>query len=148
MNRLSYFILLILILFLACTRKTEGTASGLPTSSEALTFAQKVEEAHQLSIWQSKQALSFDIALYFRGKGRLIGNILMETNFSRIKITANDGSVMVFKDQQAYVHPADSKFRTPRFDLLTWPYFLAVPFKLSDPGGHMSAIVLLSIDSL
>jgi hypothetical protein len=47
-----------------------------------------------------------------------------------------DGTTLVFDGSRAWVKPAEKRFPPgARFHLLTWPYFLAVPFKLDDPGA-------------
>jgi hypothetical protein len=47
----------------------------------------------------------------------------------------------VWDGGDAWVKPADTPFAEgkPRFHLRTWTYFLAVPFKLRDPGSSLRA---------
>ena len=48
----------------------------------------------------------------------------------------SDSTVLVFNNGDAWVSPADADLpgAPARFHVLTWPYFVAAPYKLDDPG--------------
>ena len=53
------------------------------------------------------------------------------------RMESEDGTVMVFDGQNAYISPDTSSYQRARFDVLTWPYFLTAAYKLSDPGTNI-----------
>ncbi|MEM9596851.1 MAG: hypothetical protein AAGD06_21455 [Acidobacteriota bacterium] len=100
-------------------------------------FVGAIEAAHGADAWWSQRAVSADIAVDFGGQRVLEGRLLTDTPGGRVRIELVDGSVMVFDGKDAWTSPADSAAQGARFHLLTWPYFLAAPMKLRDPGTHL-----------
>jgi len=130
-----------LILFSSCDMATEEEKTTPSEDAENTSM----ETAHNRSVWEQKEVLSFDMVLYFGGRERLRGNVLMQTNFEKIRIRTADSVDMYWVDNAAYIYPESDRYPSPRFDLLTWPYFLAVPFKLSDPGTQLERIDSMSM---
>jgi len=60
-----------------------------------------------------------------------------ETSTGRARIETSDGLTMVWDGETAWVAPEDTQYDRPRFDILTWPYFLALPYKLRDAGTRI-----------
>lgn len=143
---LNFLLTFFLVFFFSCAKEKPGQTDSDHQEEES-TFAQKIEKAHNQPGWNSKKALEFDLKLIFRGEERLNAHIVMETNFKRIKFLTRDSTELYFVDNEAYIFPSDADYQgNPRFDLLTWPYFLTAPFKLSDPGTKMQAEDSLSLD--
>jgi len=100
--------------------------------------------AHGKRVWVTKPAFEADVRLEFGGGAVFEGSMLYEIGGGRVRfeITGAGGEdlVLVFDGEKAWVSPASSEFPRARFHLLTWPYFLAVPFKLDDPGARFESI--------
>jgi hypothetical protein len=114
------------------------TAFSSPSLAE--TFAGKVEKAHGANSWRSAEAVKTDIAINFGGKLRLEGEMLSNTEASKSHFKLKNGSEIVFDGTTAWLSPADDERQRARFDALTWPYFLAAPFKLNDPGTQIEEL--------
>ncbi|MCI4667494.1 MAG: hypothetical protein MRZ79_04980 [Bacteroidia bacterium] len=138
MTRSILFLLPPLLLMFSCATPYENSEKKT-VDSKVLSFSKKIEAAHNLSGWNEKQALSFDFQLFFGGQERLNAKILMEPDFGRISIKTKDGAEMYYLEDKTYLFPEDAAYKNPRFDVLTWPYFLAVPFKLNDPGTQLAS---------
>ncbi len=102
-------------------------------------FADQIGSAHGADAYRSHTALRADVTVTFGGKVILSGVIIFDTPVGQSRIETADGVVMVFDGKDAYVSPADAPVPPgmARFQLLTWPYFVAAPFKLADPGTHI-----------
>lgn len=103
------------------------------------TFAQSVENAAGKTAYLKHAAVAANIHLRFGGKDRVVGTMIFETAGDRSRIDFQDGSVMLFDGREAVVSPPDHPAKKPRFELLTWPYFFELAFKLSDPGARLQA---------
>lgn len=105
----------------------------------AAGYAKPIEKAHGIENWKSKKAISYDIEIAFGGNVIFSGHSIFEIGAERVRLEAEDGTVMVWDGQDAWYTPADKEFKgpPPRFHLRTWTYFLSVPFKLRDPGAHL-----------
>jgi len=104
-----------------------------------------IETAHGKAAWQSHDAVRFDIDLSMGGKQILDATIVFEIGRERVRLVAKDGSyTAVWDGNDAWYWPADAEMPgpPPRFHLRTWTYFLAAPFKLRDPGTHLSPVDL------
>jgi len=110
------------------------TFAKTPPSSD---FAQRIETAHGLAAWQAHKAVRAHIKIEMGGQSVLQGTMLFDTPVGKSRIKLDDGTVMVFDGQDAWVSPSDSPLEGARFHLLTWSYFLAAPMKLRDPGSHL-----------
>ncbi|NUP88503.1 MAG: hypothetical protein HUU25_01635 [Candidatus Sumerlaeia bacterium] len=109
--------------------------SGAPATAEE--FAGAIERAHGIDAWRSHRAVEASIEVIFGGETRLHGVMTFETQSMRVRIDQHSGTRLVFDGDRAWVSPGTADFDSARFHLLTWPYFLAVPFKLRDPGTHI-----------
>ena len=102
-------------------------------------FVETVEEAHGRAAWYAHKALETGITASFGGETFLEGTLLMTPDMGRVRIEHRDGTVLHWTGEEAFISPAASGFEEGRFHVLTWPYFLAAPFKLSDPGANVAA---------
>ncbi|MGD1845139.1 MAG: hypothetical protein ACFB10_07070 [Salibacteraceae bacterium] len=92
------------------------------------------EKAHHKSTFMDKGMVAYDLVLTFGGKERFRGRIWQTTEGSRIRLEEEGGRILVYKDAEVRMQPMEAKSAGARFDVLTWPYFFAFPYKLSDPG--------------
>ncbi len=117
---------------------TIGLATPAPAASDTDAFVEKIETAHGADAWRQHAALETRLRVSGFGGGTIIdGTVLFDTPVGRSRIEPTGGVVMVFDGRRAWVWPPDAEVRRARFHLLTWPYFLAAPFKLRDPGVHL-----------
>lgn len=106
----------------------------------AAAFAAPIEKANGLAVWRAQDALQVDVVAKWGGQTILDGRMTFPTDLSRSRLRRADGSIAVFDGEHAWVSPATAKLGGARFHLLTWPYFLAVPMKLRDPGTHLEPL--------
>jgi hypothetical protein len=66
--------------------------------------------------------------------------MLMKTDMSRTRFERADGAVAIWDGSDAWVAPASADFPRARFHVLTWPYFLSAPMKLTDPGTYLEPL--------
>lgn len=111
---------------------------NLPTTPEEILI-QGVQRAHGAKAWSGKPALRTDIHIEFGGNEFLSGTMTFDTTSGLSRLELKDETVLVFDGARAWISPAASELTGARFHLLTWPYFLAAPFKLADPGTHLES---------
>ncbi len=114
-----------------------GAAAEPATPADGAAFAQAIEQAQGSATFRAQAALSYDFELEFGGKPALAGRVLMRTDLSRVRIDLPSGPVLLWDGTDAWVSPAAAVVPRARFHLLTWPYFLAAPHKLRDPGTRL-----------
>jgi hypothetical protein len=114
-------------------------ADAATTAAEAFAaaFAAPIEAAHGKEAWERAQAVSAGLSVAMGGNQVLAGRLLFTPQVGRSRIELADGTLAVFDGEGAWVSPAAAALPQARFHLLTWPYFLAAPFKLRDPGAHL-----------
>ena len=106
--------------------------AAAPTLADCMPH--KVEAAHGGEIWNGKQAFEAQIVVEFGGNKLIDGRMLTDTAVGKARFELRDGTVLVFDGADAWKAPAGAPFERTRFHVLTWPYFLAAPMKLDDPG--------------
>jgi hypothetical protein len=120
---------------------TEAASPSRPAlSREADQFIRVIEKAHGASRWARRAAFEAYLEVDFGGKDVIDGWLLMDTAAHRSRLKLRDGTVAVFDGQAAWVTPASVDIPRARFHLLTWPYFIAVPFKLRDEGAILQVM--------
>lgn len=125
-------------LLLAIAALFTGTSQADAESPAA--FAAAIEAAHKATRYRTQEALACNIEVSFGGKTMLQAEMLMDTPAGRSRLTLTDGSEIIFDGRTAWVTPADATIPMARFHALTWPYFLAAPYKLRDPGSHLASL--------
>ncbi|WP_034921474.1 hypothetical protein [Gillisia sp. CAL575] len=108
--------------------------------SPAVAFAQGIESAHNKTAWNKNKAVSFDISLTFGGQERLNGKITSLTNSTKVRVDKNNNTQLIYDGNEVYLCPADAEPKGARFDMFTWQYFFAIPFKLTDPGTNWETL--------
>jgi len=114
-----------------------STQPGAKSIDDIRLFARDIEIAHGKSAWRDVKAVQADMVVTFQGTEMINGTMLYEPSTGRARFDLVDGTTMVFDGKHAWIAPAESGKGGARFHLLTWPYFLAVPFKLRDPGTNL-----------
>jgi hypothetical protein len=117
------------------TRPTTRPAERPATTGPGI--AGRIEAAHGLAAWQSARAVEADLAVTFGGAPVLSGSMLYDHHTNKVRIDVADKAMLFFDGKRAWVSPASADVPRARFHLQTWPYFLAAPFKLQDPGTHL-----------
>jgi hypothetical protein len=122
------------------TPAAEASPSVEAPAREVHPFAQPIEAAQGAKAFRSHEALRFEFALRYQGDPdiELLLEVIMKTDMSRIRMQKANGDKLIWDGAYAYVSPADADWARPRFTVLTWPYFLCAPFKLSDPGTQLT----------
>ncbi len=140
-------LLLFSVLLLSCNQNKEtsnrnsihvepDSAIDIREISPSEAFAESIQKAHNKEDWDKENVVSFKINLKMGGVERLNAHIFSSTNSSRIRIDKNDGSSLYYDGSQVYQSPADAPTESTRFDMFTWQYFFALPFKLRDEGTN------------
>ncbi len=152
MNKLLIAIITIATSVVSCKMevdKTEGTAntqlvqeqSGSIDKNEveysAIKEVKTMELAHGKASFLSQDVVSFKIKLSFNGAPRLDGRISMSTDSRQVLINKNDGSTIYYDGEDVWFTGESSNDQKARFDALTWSYFFALPFKISDQGTQI-----------
>ena len=116
-----------------------------PASAEQASAAEVVEaiaSAHGEADWDAHMGFTSRFSVDFGEKIQLAGRMTFDTAVGRARMELDDGTVIVNDGTTCWVSPADAPLPPgmARFHSLTWPYFLAMPFKLDDPGTHVKAV--------
>ncbi len=111
-------------------------------AKDANAFLDKLENAHGFNTWYDQGTISARIDLNFRGNDRLDGTMHLSPSMDRVLIKPDDGRKVGYDGETVWLSPSDAEWKSARFDIFTWPYFIAAQFKFSDPG----AIVTLEED--
>ena len=109
---------------------------GLAASAEASTQRiQAIEKAHAVGTYEKQAVVKADMVIDF-GPMHLEGTIWFTPSTSNIRLELDGGQTIVYDGQTAWLSPKDAEVPgpPPRFHVLTWPYFVAAPYKLDDPG--------------
>lgn len=126
---------------------TQIQSSPDPATAAATAFIEEIKQAHHAPKFFAHSAIAFDLKLSFGGKSRLTGRVTMLTNSTKVKLERNDGATVLFDGEKVYRYPNDTNWPRARFDVLTWMYFFAAPYKLGDPGSQMELLGRFPLDS-
>ena len=136
-------LLIIALLSIGCGY--QGSSSSKPSKPKELPprdvhpFTVAIEEAHQAQNWFKHEAMQFEFAMRF-GDNTLLAEVTMDRDFGRVKFVTDKQESIVWDGEKLFLSPADAEWSNPRFDIFTWPYFFAVPFKLNDPGTRLDSL--------
>lgn len=95
----------------------------------------------------SHQAISYDLNVVFKGSEPLDAKVTMLTNSTKIKMVFPDSSAVIYDGNNVYVTPKTSEKPMARFNIFTWPYFFALPFKLTDEGTKWGNLEQMDVNS-
>ncbi len=108
-------------------------------------FVLPIEKAHNAAAWRTKDAVKATFRSTMGGKVRLEGTMLTNTTVSKTRLELKNGTVIVFDGKSCWLSPPDAGLERARFHSLTWPYFLAAPMKLRDPGSRLEDLGKLEL---
>ncbi|MEM7625297.1 MAG: hypothetical protein AAF333_06685 [Planctomycetota bacterium] len=119
---------------LTARSRADHHAETPPTPAERI---QAIEHAHHVATYEKQSAIKADMVIDF-GPMHVEGTMWFTPSMGKVRMELDGGTVIVFDGQTAWLSPADAAVPGPpaRFHVLTWPYFVAVPYKLDDPGTH------------
>ncbi|MEM6750511.1 MAG: DUF6503 family protein [Planctomycetota bacterium] len=100
----------------------------------AAMFVGKVETAHQTEAYYAAAAWRADLAVEFPGAFELNGRMTFTPSMDKARMDLSDGTTVVWDGADCWVSPPEAANPMMRFHVLTWPYFMALPHKLDDPG--------------
>ena len=100
----------------------------------AHTFSEKVENAHKKETFLKRNAIQFDLQLFFGGTERFKGTITWATNSSKGLLAYSDGRTISVEGNEIEVSDTSMSMESARFTAYTWSYFFMLPYKLNDPG--------------
>lgn len=94
-----------------------------------------IEAAHAGGIYNAQQTVQADMLIDF-GPMHVEGTMIFTPSMGKVRMELDGGAVIIYDGRTAWLSPADAVVPgpPPRFHVLTWPYFVAVPYKLDDPG--------------
>jgi len=127
---------------LGCESQKVDSEESKAEAAEALEtpkIISQIEQAHKREDWYQEELISFDLSLKFGGKQRFKGNIQMTPDGGLVRME-DSSKVMIWDGEQAWIAPDTIEYQRARFDVLTWSYFFAAPYKFSDPGTNINAI--------
>lgn len=139
MNNFSRFILL---LFSVISVQCNTHEKPAPTNNNPKTETIKsdgrsvIESGHHKAVFLQNEAIGFDFELTFRGKIRAQAKQYLSTTTDYIRFDYSDGKQLLFDGKNVLLSPDTAVMESARFDIFTWSYFFALPYKLSDPGAH------------
>ena len=109
-----------------------GLAASAGASDDRI---QAIEEAHAAGTYESQAVVKADMVIDF-GSMHLEGTVWFTPSTAKIRMELDGGPTIVYDGRTAWLSPkhAEVPGPPPRFHVLTWPYFLAAPYKLDDPG--------------
>lgn len=105
-------------------------------SNDGKSFTTSIEKAHEQDKFNSNNAVAYTLKLSFGGSPRIDAKITQLTDGSKIRIDYADGKTVIFDGSQVYGFPKTADFKGARFDIFTWSYFFALPYKLNDGGTN------------
>ena len=124
---------LVVLLFYGCMQKQ--------------IVAESVGEAHGLERWWRTEVLQADLHLMFGNNPPLIGTLYFETNGPRARLDIENGPRIYYDGNTAYISPESAEFPRARFHVLTWPWFVAAPFKLRGDGSDLTPFKQVTIQN-
>lgn len=109
-------------------------------------FIVPMEAAHGKEAWLAHDALHMEIHLSFGEKPALEATFVFETKGPKVRMDVKDGPTVVYDGAEAWITPASAEMDRARFHVLTWPWFVVTPYKMSDKGVHMRSLGALPME--
>jgi len=113
-----------------------GCDQAAPRPSTAAEWADHAQEAHNVETWWGKEVVVMNMTVNFGGNEIVDGNFTFQAHGPKAKYQTGEGTV-VFDGEEAYVDAA-GEFPMARFHVLTWPWFLIAPVKITGEGIDLS----------
>jgi hypothetical protein len=109
----------------------------MPPADTGPAIVRRLEAAHGAEAWRARPAVAARLDVSFGGGPPFSASLLYDHRTGRVRMDVPDTALLFFDGERAWISPATADVPRARFHLLTWPYFLAAPFKLRDPGAHL-----------
>ncbi len=120
------------------SKPASRAAASKPASASSSSLLKGIESAHNKAGWYAQPGVKANVVIEFGGNVILDGTMTMAPHASLTRIEKSSGDTVVYDGNMAWVSPEDAEFPRARFHALTWPYFLAAPFKLDDSGATVA----------
>lgn len=110
--------------------------------SDSQEFITSIETATGKEAYFAQDVFSARLELSFGRQERISGTMLIETKGDRSRFNLDSGETMLFDGKDAYSSSQEllARLKKIRFEVLTWPYFAELPFKLQDPGTQLEIV--------
>ena len=124
---------------LAATPAAPALADHHAAAGSADAFIHSVEKTHGESAWDAHSGFTSRFKVDFGEMIQLEGQMTFDTAVGRSVMQLDNGVTIVNDGTTCWVSPPDAPLPPgmARFQSLTWPYFLAMPFKLDDRGAKV-----------
>lgn len=134
-----------LLLAGGCASTDAPSPAAAPVSAADARVA-AIEAAHGGHLYNAKPAVFADMAVEF-GPMLLMGDMTFTPSLGRVNMNLKEAGTILYDNGESWIWPADAAVPgpPPRFHVLTWPYFVAAPFKLDDPGATASDAGVLAV---
>ena len=146
MNRLAAFTIAALFCFSGFSIAEEIDPQATPAAR-----IHAIEQAHHASIYDQQSSVTADFEIKF-GPMEARGEMVFPPSMGKVRMRFRHGHIVFFDGQTAWISDfavSDATVKIPgppaRFHVLTWPYFLAAPYKLNDPGTRLSDAGMLPV---
>jgi hypothetical protein len=126
------------------------TLAGFAFSAQAKSIAllepeamlEMIETAHHAETYASQEAIQADFELSGFGGLEVSGTMWFTPSMGKVRMEIGDDILLIYDGETAWQSPADAEVPGPpaRFHVLTWPYFVAAPYKLNDPGTQHESV--------
>ncbi|MDX1444676.1 DUF6503 family protein [Lishizhenia sp.] len=117
-----------LLLFSCSVTTTEKSQTELPL------FIKEINTHHHYEKFKQAGVFTADIKLTFGGKQRLDAKMIYDTQTQETALLHRDGKALMFTEDTVWLSPDTANYPRARFDIFTWSYFMALPYKLNDNG--------------
>lgn len=137
MPKLKLLLIFSLFLLFACETPAPemDSTEAMDREQEAIPdVIDSLEVAHKLGEYLSTPFVAYNLLLGPVDTPRWYGQVTQATDFTRIRMDRSDGTRLYYDGQRVYQSPDTVEYPKARFDIFTWTYFFALPYKLSDPG--------------
>ncbi|MEM6333259.1 MAG: hypothetical protein AAF823_07980 [Planctomycetota bacterium] len=100
----------------------------------------QIEATHNTAAYLAKDTIQADIVVDFGGNILVDGTMWSTPAVGKTRLELTNGTVIVFDGSTCWVTPESAADPMARFHALTWPYFLALPHKMTEPGVNLASI--------
>lgn len=126
----------------------EDMADATVTPAERV---RSIEIAHNAAVYEKQSAVQAKYKIKF-GPMEIYGRMTFTPSMGKVLLGINGGHRIGYDGKTAWTSDAlvsNTEIKIPgpppRFHVLTWPYFMAVPYKLNDPGTQLSDAGMLPV---
>ena len=135
-----------LTLFSSLSISTTGCVTTASVSSGPVARIAAIEAVHGGAVYNAAAAVEADLAIEF-GPMVLKGDMTFTPSLGRVKLQLDDTATVLYDNETSWIWPAEASVPGPpaRFHVVTWPYFVAAPFKLDDPGTTATDAGVLAV---